>query len=80
MTANVGGEGIIREIVEKIIDSMTPVTKSYNIDPTPCLPFPSPLNTDRYAQIGMKVSRICSVTCSSGSKQEYGNERRNLQQ
>lgn len=51
MSVNVDGKGIFVEIVKAIVDAMTPVTKTYNIDTTPCLPSPSIPNFDRYGQI-----------------------------
>lgn len=51
MSVRVNGNGIFVEIVKGIVDAMTPVTKTYNIDTTPCLPSPSVPNTDRYGQI-----------------------------
>lgn len=54
MSIKVDGNGTFIEIVKGIIDAMSPATKSLKIDVTPCLPFPSVPNTDRYVQICKK--------------------------
>ncbi|KAJ6642009.1 DC-STAMP domain-containing protein 2 [Pseudolycoriella hygida] len=56
MNVTVDGEGTFVEIVKGIVDAMTPATKNYKIDTTPCLPSPSLPNTDRYAQILIFIS------------------------
>lgn len=52
LTVQVNGEGIIAEMYAGIISVFTPFTKSYEIDPVPCLPDPSIPNVDKYLSIG----------------------------
>lgn len=52
MSLGVQGDGMVKEMFEGIISAFEPMTQSFEVDPTVCLPDPYPPDIDRYIQIG----------------------------
>ncbi|XP_055383719.1 DC-STAMP domain-containing protein 2 [Condylostylus longicornis] len=56
----VSGVGFLADIYNGVINSFEPLAAKYEMDPTPCLPIPQPLNFKRYYQIGA-VLIVCWI-------------------